>query len=65
MFIAVVIFLGILFIAMLIIFPPSLGKTTPFYDDNGNIIEGSISEKIYVDVGDTSLGMFIIAKDKT
>lgn len=46
-----------------IILPPSLGKTKPFIDDKGNTIDGSISEKIHVDIDGTSLGMFIMAKD--
>ncbi|EHQ89076.1 alpha/beta hydrolase [Desulfosporosinus youngiae] len=46
-----------------IILPPSLGKTKPFIDDKGNTIDGSISEKIHVDINGTSLGMFIMAKD--
>ena len=50
-------------IAVCIILPPSFGKTKPFVDENGNIIEGSISEKIFVEINGASLGMFIMAKD--
>lgn len=50
-------------IIALIILPPSSGKTKPFLDDKGNAIDGSISEKIFLEMNDTSLGMFIMAKD--
>jgi pimeloyl-ACP methyl ester carboxylesterase len=46
------------------IIPPSLGKTKPFLDKDKNILDGSISEKTFVDVNGTSLGMFIMAKDR-
>lgn len=52
-------------IAIYVILPPSLGKMPLFYDDNGDVISSSISEKTYVDVDGTKLGMLIIAKDKT
>ena len=48
-----------------IILPPSLGKTKPFVDENGNISGESISEKAFVDVNGASLGMFIMVKDRT
>lgn len=32
-------------------------------DENGRLLEGSISEKIHVDINSTSLGMFIVGKD--
>ena len=41
------------------IFPPSQGKMPLFYDDNGNIIPESISEKIYIDIGGTEIGLLI------
>ncbi|UWD48569.1 alpha/beta hydrolase [Clostridioides difficile] len=50
-------------IAICIILPPSFGKIKPFRDKNGNILEGSISEKISLDINNTSLGMFIKGKD--
>ena len=45
------------------ILPPSFGKTTPFRNESGEIIAGSLSEKIKVDINGASLGMFIMAKD--
>ena len=52
-----------LVIAVFIILPPSSGKAKPFLDENGDILSGSISEKIFVDVYGASLGMFIMALD--
>ncbi len=52
-------------IAVIIVFPPSSGKMSSFLDENGNQIEGSISEKTHVDINGTSLGMFVTAKDST
>ena len=52
-------------IAVCAILPPSFGKTKPFTDENGNILAGSISEKTFVDVNGASLGMFIMARDRT
>ena len=51
-------------VAVCVILPPGPGKPKPFVDGNGNILEGSISEKIFVDVNGASLGMFIMAKDR-
>lgn len=48
-----------------IILPPSSGKTKPFLDDTGSVMEGSISEKLHVEINGASLGMFIMAKDKS
>ncbi len=46
-----------------IILPPSHGRTKPFIDENGNILEDSISEKVFMEINGASLGMFIMAKD--
>lgn len=54
-----------LIIACMIVIPPSKGKVQPFLDKEGNIVEGSISEKLFLDVNDTTLGMFLMAKDET
>lgn len=50
-------------IAVYIILPPSFGTMKSLRDENGRILEGSISEKIHVDINGTSLGMFIVGKD--
>ena len=64
MFMIVAILLIFLVITVCSILPPSLGKTKQFADESGNIIQGSISEKIFIDVNGTSLGMFIMAKNR-
>lgn len=52
-----------IWIALCILLPPSFGKTKLFRDGNGFVLEGSISEKIILDINNTSLGMFIMGKD--
>lgn len=54
----------IFIVLILIILPPSAGKTKVFLDEDGEIIQGSISEKIHVEINGTMLGMFIMAKDQ-
>ena len=39
------------------------GKPKPFVDENGNLLPGSISEKIYVSINGVEQGMFIKGKD--
>ncbi len=41
----------------------SPGKPKPFLDENGNLLAGSISEKIHVDINGVEQGMFIKGKD--
>lgn len=43
----------------------SPGKAKPFLDENGKPLEGSISEKIYVNINGVEQGMFIKSKDST
>lgn len=50
-------------ITVCIVLPPSFGNMKSLRDENGRILEGSISEKINVDINGTSLGMFIVGKD--
>ena len=52
-----------LLMLIFIVFPPSKGKISQFYDENGEVIENSIAEKCYLEVKDGKLGMIIIAKD--
>ncbi len=54
-----------LVIALLIVIPPSKGKMSPILDEEGKVVEGSISEKLFLDINDTTLGMFIVGKDVT
>jgi pimeloyl-ACP methyl ester carboxylesterase len=41
------------------------GKPTPFVDENGNPLAGSISEKVFVSINGVEQGMFIKSKDAT
>lgn len=43
----------------------SPGVSTPFLDENGQPLAGSISEKIRVDINGVQQGMFIRGKDRT
>lgn len=54
-----------LVIVVLIVIPPSMGKVPPIRDEEGNIVEGSVSEKLFLDMNDTTLGMFLVGKDIT
>lgn len=56
---------GAMFITMLFVFPISRGLVKPFADENGNEIEGSISEKIFVEINGEMHGMFIKGIDQT
>lgn len=51
--------IGIILIGLLIIFVYSPGKLPPLKDSQGNIIEGSISEKIWIEINGIKQGMFI------
>ena len=52
-------------IAALIILFSGSRKPIPFTDDNGNLLKGSISEKIFININGVEQGMFIKGKDKT
>jgi pimeloyl-ACP methyl ester carboxylesterase len=41
------------------------GKPTPFVDENGSPLVGSISEKVFVNINSVEQGMFIKSKDAT
>lgn len=43
----------------------STGKPTPFVDENGSPLAGSISEKVFVNINGAEQGMFIRSKDTT
>ena len=43
----------------------SLGKPVPFLSENGKLIPGSISEKIWVNINGVEQGMFIKGKDQS
>ncbi len=52
----------LLFGALLLVSP---GRPQPFLDENGNVIAGSIAEKVFIDVNGVRQGMFIKGKDAT
>ncbi len=53
----------LIFVVVLLLF--SKGKPQPYTNENGNIMAGSISEKIYVDINGVKQGMFIKSKNLT
>lgn len=50
-------------VVCLIIFSPSNGEVKPIIDKAGNIVEGSIAEKLFIDVNDIALGIFLREKE--
>ncbi|MBE0655126.1 MAG: alpha/beta hydrolase, partial [Bacteroidales bacterium] len=48
-----------------VLFALSPGKTEPFLDEQGNLIAGSISEKIRISINGVEQGMFIRSRDVT
>jgi len=51
--------LAIMLVALLILIIKSPGKLDPLRDTQGNIIPGSISEKVWLEIGGIDPGMFI------
>ena len=60
---AVLLVCAFIFVGMLLVCSP--GKPEPFLDENGMLLEGSISEKVFVNINGVEQGMFIISKDET
>jgi len=54
-----------LFILVGFVLPPSSGKVAPFLDEGGKVLEGSIAEKIFVEINGVEQGMFIKVEDDT
>jgi len=54
-----------IFIIVGVLLVMSPGKPEPFLDDKGNVLAGSISEKIHVNINGVEQGMFIKSKDAT
>jgi len=65
MLIILVIFITGILILMGVLLAMSPGKAEPFLDKNGNLMEGSISEKIRININGVEQGMFIQGKDST
>jgi pimeloyl-ACP methyl ester carboxylesterase len=57
-----VLFLCVLFLVGILL-AMSPGKPQPFLDENGDVLPGSISEKIRVNINGVQQGMFIKSKD--
>jgi len=51
--------IGILLLGLLILVLNSPGKLTPLKDEKGKVIQGSISEKLFVEINGIKQGMFI------
>src|SRR3989339_568654 len=53
----------LLLIIVIVIRIYSPGKPTPFLDETGKLLEGSLSEKVFVNINGLEQGMFIQSKD--
>jgi len=65
MLIIISIFLACILILLGVLLLWSPGKPTPFVDEAGSPLAGSISEKIHVNINGVEQGMFIKSKDET
>ncbi len=63
MLIALFIFLGCILIIAGVLQAYSTGKSEPYLDQTGNPIAGSLSEKVFVEIGGLKQGMFIKSKN--
>ncbi len=53
------------FIGFVLLILFNSGNPKPFTDANGNVIQGSVSEKVFVKINGVQQGMFIQSKDST
>lgn len=53
----------VLLVFMMLVFPPSKGDLPQFYDENGNTLPNSTSEKCSLEVDGGTIGMIVMAKD--
>lgn len=60
----VVIITGLLFIITVILLLYSPGKPEPILDNQGKLLEGSISEKTFISIGGIRQGMIIKSKNQ-
>lgn len=63
MIISLIVILGVSISMLVYLAMISRGKPDSFKDENGNILKGSISEKIFLPIGGVEQGMFIRSKD--
>lgn len=61
--IVVSIFIGCSLVLLGILLAFSPGRPKPFLDEKGNVLAGSISEKIHVNINGVPEGMFIMGRD--
>lgn len=47
-----------------IVFPPSRGELPALLDEEGNVLDGSITEKCYVNVDGCNIGMIILSENE-
>ena len=61
----ILLFIFIIFVSMFIMaaFLNRPGRLTPLKDTQGNIIPGSVSEKVWIDINGIKQGMFIRGED--
>lgn len=64
MLILLSVLLACILILVGVLFAWSPGKPSPFLNENGKVLAGSISEKIYVNINGVKQGMFIKSKNK-
>lgn len=57
------ILIGLFILTLCIILVLSPGKPQPYLDNNGKVLPGSISEKVFLKIGGVKQGMFIRSKD--
>ena len=57
----IILFCAAITVAALVIVSP--GNIKPVCDENGNVIEGSIAEKVHTEINGTDMGMIIKSKD--
>jgi pimeloyl-ACP methyl ester carboxylesterase len=63
MLIITVVLIVAIFILAGVLLAVSPGKPEPFLDENGKLLAGSISEKVFVNINGVEQGMFIKSKD--
>ena len=56
--------IGLILIALFVLWLWSPGKVTPYYDEEGNALEGSIAEIVRLEVGELEQGMIIKGKNE-
>jgi pimeloyl-ACP methyl ester carboxylesterase len=63
--IASIVSTGLLILVAVLLFWSYPGKPKPLVDERGNLLPGSVSEKIFLEINGVKQGMFIKSKDTT